>query len=80
MSDEGCFDAGINPLTMIKELTREHVAYLVKMLRDFSMIFYNFVMLHIYLKSPRARVYIYYYFNVGVTRSSLTFVPPINNW
>ena len=41
MSDEGCFDAGINPLTMIKDLTRDHVAYLVKMLRDFSMIFYN---------------------------------------
>jgi len=41
IKNEGCFDAGINPLTMIKDLTRDHVAYLVKMLRDFSMIFYN---------------------------------------
>jgi len=41
IKNEGCFDAGINPLTMIKDLTRHHVAYLVKMLRDFSMIFYN---------------------------------------
>ena len=41
IKNEGCFDAGINPLTKIKDLTREHVVFLVKMLRDFSMIFYN---------------------------------------
>ena len=41
IKNEGCFDAGINPLTQIKDLSREHVVVLVKMLRDFSMIFYN---------------------------------------
>jgi len=41
IKNEACFDASINPLTKIKDLTREHVAHLVKMNRDFSMIFYN---------------------------------------
>ena len=41
IKNEGLFDAGINPLTKIKDLTREHVIHMVKMLRDFSMIFYN---------------------------------------
>ncbi len=41
IKNEGCFDAGINPLTKIRDLSREHVVTLVKMLRDFSMIFYN---------------------------------------
>jgi len=41
IKNESCFDAGINPLTKIKDLTREHIAHLVKMNRDFSMIFYN---------------------------------------
>ena len=41
IKNEACFDASINPLTKIKDLTREHIAHLVKMNRDFSMIFYN---------------------------------------
>jgi len=41
IKNEGCFDAGVNPLTKIKDLSREHVVTLVKMLRDFSTIFYN---------------------------------------
>ena len=41
IKNEGCFDAGINPLTAVGDLSREHVATLVRMLRDFSMIFYN---------------------------------------
>ena len=41
IKNEGCFDAGINPLTQIKDLTREHVVLLVKMLRDFSLLFYD---------------------------------------
>jgi len=41
IKNESCFDAGINPLTKIKDLTREHIVRLVKMNRDFSMLFYN---------------------------------------
>jgi len=41
IKNEACFDASINPLTKIKDLTREHIVHLVKMNRDFSMIFYN---------------------------------------
>jgi len=41
IKNEACYDASINPLTMIKDLTREHIVHLVKMNRDFSMIFYN---------------------------------------
>jgi len=41
IKNESCFDAGINPLTKIKDLSREHIVKLVKMNRDFSMIFYN---------------------------------------
>ncbi len=32
---------GINPLTKVKELTHAHASRLVKMNRDFSMIFYD---------------------------------------
>ena len=41
IKNEGCFDAGINPLTKITDLNRKHVMHLVKMLRDFSMLFYK---------------------------------------
>ena len=41
IKNEGCFDAGINPLTKITDLSRKHVMHLVKMLRDFSMLFYK---------------------------------------
>jgi len=41
IKNEACFDAGINPLSKIKELKREHISHLVKMNRDFSMVFYN---------------------------------------
>ena len=41
IKNEGCFDAGINPLTQIKDLTRDHVVRLLKMLRDFSLLFYD---------------------------------------
>merc|ERR1719192_2510268 len=41
IKNEGCFDAAVNPLTKIKDLTREHVVHLIKMLRDFSLLFYD---------------------------------------
>jgi len=41
IKNEGCFDAAINPLTKIKDLTRAHVVQLIKMLRDFSLVFYD---------------------------------------
>jgi len=41
IKNEGCFDASINPLTKIRDLTREHVVHLIKMLRDFSLLFYD---------------------------------------
>ena len=41
IKNEGCFDAAINPLTKIKDLTRAHVVQLIKMLRDFSLLFYD---------------------------------------
>jgi len=41
IKNEACFDASINPLSKIKDLTRAHIAHLVKMNRDFSAIFYN---------------------------------------
>jgi len=41
IKNEALFDAGINPLTKVKELTHAHASRLVKMNRDFSMIFYD---------------------------------------
>jgi len=41
IKNESLFDAGINPLTKVKDLTQAHITRLVKMNRDFSMIFYD---------------------------------------
>jgi endonuclease VIII-like 3 len=41
IKNEALFDAGINPLSKVKDLTQSHVSRLVKMNRDFSMIFYD---------------------------------------
>jgi len=41
IKNEACFNASINPLTKIKDLTKDHINHLVKMLRDFSLIFYD---------------------------------------
>jgi len=41
IKNEACYDASIHPLTRIKDLSREHIVHLVKMNRDFSLIFYN---------------------------------------
>nr|ALS04206.1 endonuclease 8-like 3 [Acartia pacifica] len=41
IKNEALFDAGINPLTKVKDLTKAHVTRLVKMNRDFSLIFYD---------------------------------------
>jgi len=41
IKNEALFDAGINPLTKVKDLEAGHVSRLVKMNRDFSLIFYD---------------------------------------
>jgi len=41
IKNEALFDAGINPLSKVSELTSTHVTRLVKMNRDFSLIFYD---------------------------------------
>ncbi|KAK7471346.1 hypothetical protein BaRGS_00036021 [Batillaria attramentaria] len=41
IKNEALFDSGLKPDTIVKELTEEHIAHLVKMTRDFSMVFYK---------------------------------------
>lgn len=41
IKNEALFDSGIKPDSKISELLEEHVSHLVKMTRDFSMIFYK---------------------------------------
>ncbi|KAL3879792.1 hypothetical protein ACJMK2_032075 [Sinanodonta woodiana] len=41
IKNEALFDSGIRPNTKVEELSEEHVSHLVKMTRDFTMIFYK---------------------------------------
>jgi endonuclease VIII-like 3 len=41
IKNEACFEAGVNPLSKICELSSDLVRHLIKMLRDFTAIFYD---------------------------------------
>ncbi|KAK3597104.1 hypothetical protein CHS0354_021211 [Potamilus streckersoni] len=41
IKNEALFDSGIRPNTKVEELSEKHVSHLVKMTRDFTMIFYK---------------------------------------
>ena len=41
IKNEACFDAGVNPVSPVSVLTPAQVSHLVRMTRDFSLLFYK---------------------------------------